>query len=218
MVTVGLTGGIASGKSTVSVEFGKLGARIIDADQIARALIRPHTPLWRKIVARFGKEIQRGDSTVDRAELGRRVFAHREEREALNEMMHPEIKKEIQRRRKEFGKEVPHALVLVDAALLIETGAFREMDRTIVVSASERNQLRRLVERDGLSPEEARRRIGVQMPLREKLKHADYVINTDCSMEEIRKQVRRIYRELSSVRAKGGTHQSSLAPLSNYER
>jgi len=121
----------------------------------------------------------------------------------LNKMMHPEIKKEIHRRRKEIRREAPHALVLVDAALLIETGSFREMDRTIVVSASKRNQLRRLVERGGLSPEEARRRIRAQMPLREKLKHADYVINTDCSMEEVRKQVRRIYRELSSVRAKG---------------
>lgn len=121
----------------------------------------------------------------------------------MNKMMHPEIKKEIHRRRKEIRREAPHALVLVDAALLIETGSFREMDRTIVVSASKRNQLRRLVERGGLSPEEARRRIRAQMPLREKLKHADYVINTDCSMEEVRKQVRRIYRELSSVRAKG---------------
>ncbi|MCK5553634.1 MAG: dephospho-CoA kinase [Deltaproteobacteria bacterium] len=216
MVTGGLTGGIASGKSTVSMEFKKLGAVIIDADKIARALIQPHSSLWKKVIEHFGREIQKEDLTIDRLKLGQEVFADEAKREALDRMAHPEIKREIDRRRSEIRKEHPEAVVLIDAALLIETGTFREMDRIIVVAASKRNQIRRLVDRDGLNIEEARRRIRAQMPLTEKLRYADYVINTDGSLEEIRKQVRRVHGKLMAIRAKGGV--SSLwshAPTRN---
>ena len=219
MVTIGLTGGIASGKSTVSREFEKLGAVIVDADQIARSLSHPHKPLWRKIIEYFGKEIQKEDLTIDRFKLGQKVFAGEAEREALNKMIHPEIKKEIDRRRREIGKADPNAMVLVDAPLLIETGTFREMDRIIVVSASKRNQIRRLMDRGGLSVEEAKRWIRAQMPLREKLKYADYVINTNGSLEEVRKQVKRIHGELAAIRARGErSSMRSLAPTRNYRR
>lgn len=204
MLTIGLTGGIASGKSTVSMEFEKLGAIVIDADQIARELIRPHEPLWREIIAYFGTEIQREDLTIDRFRLGEKVFADEAERAVLNKMIHPEIKREIDRRLKEIGKEHPDAVVLVDAALLIETGTFREMDKIIVVSASKRNQIERLMDRNSLSIEAAKCRIRAQMPLEEKRKYADYVINTDGSLEEIRKQVRRVHGKLMAIRAKGG--------------
>lgn len=204
MLTIGLTGGIASGKSTVSMEFQKLGAVIIDADQIARELIHPHKPLWREIIAYFGKEIQKEDLNIDRYKLGEKVFSDETERAVLNRMIHPEIKREIDRRLKEIGKERPDALVLVDAALLIETGTFREMDRIIVVSASKKNQIRRLMDRDSLTVEGAKRRISTQTPLREKRKYADYVINTDGSLEEIRKQVRKIHGKLMALRARGG--------------
>jgi len=199
MLTIGLTGGIASGKSTVSMEFEKLGAVIIDADQIAKELIHPHKPLWNKIITYFGKEIQREDLTVDRCKLGEMVFSDEAERAVLNRMIHPEIKGEIDRRLKQIGKDHTDALVLVDAALLIETGTFKEMDKVIVVSASERNQISRLMDRDGLSVEGAKRRIRAQMPLKEKRKYADYVINTDRSLEEIRKQVRRIHGKLTAT-------------------
>lgn len=219
MVTIGLTGGIATGKSTVSTEFEKLGAFIIDADQIARSLIHPHKRLWRKIIDYFGKEIQKEDLTIDRFKLGQTVFADEAEREVLNKMIHPEIKREIDRRRTEIGKADPDAMLLVDAALLIETGIFREMDRIIVVSASKKNQLRRLMDRGGHSVEEANRWIRAQMPLREKLKYADYVINTNGSFEEIRKQVRRIHMELMAIRAKRGrSSMCSLAPTRNHKR
>ncbi len=201
-MTIGLTGGIASGKSTVSKEFEKLGTFVIDADQIARALTRPHKPLWRKIIRYFGKEIQKEDLTIDRSKLGQKVFSREGEREVLNKMIHPEIKKVIDKRRREIGKNDPNAMVLIDAALLIETGAFREMDRVIVVSASKENQVRRLMDRGGLSAEEAQRRIKAQMPLEEKLKYADYVINTNGSFEDIRKQVGRIHGELEAIRVK----------------
>jgi dephospho-CoA kinase len=216
MLTIGLTGGIATGKSTVSREFGKLGAVIIDADQIARTLIWPHKPLWRKIIDYFGKEIQREDLTIDRFKLAQRVFADEGEREALNKIMHPEIKREIDRRRREIRREDPVAVVLVDAALLIETGTFREMDKIIVVSASKRNQIRRLVDRDGISMEDAKRRIRAQMPLREKLRYADYVIDANRSPQEIRKQVRKIHDELMALREKGRrSSMCSLAPMRN---
>ncbi len=217
MVTIGLTGGIASGKSTVSKEFEKLGTFVIDADQIARALSRPHKPLWRKIIAYFGREIQKEDLTIDRFKLAQKIFACEGEREALNKMIHPEIKREIDRRRREIGKDDPDAMVLLDAALLIETGTFREMDKIIVVSASKENQIRRLVDREGLSLGEAKRRIRAQMPLEEKLKYADYVINTNGSLEDIRKQVSRIHGELKDIRGKGGkASMCYLAPLRNY--
>ena len=203
-MTIGLTGGIASGKSTVSKEFKKLGVFLIDADQIARTLIRPHKPLWGKIIAYFGGEIQKEDLTIDRFKLGQKIFNSEAERDALNRMIHPEIKREIERRRKEIGRDDPDAIVLVDAALLIETGTFREMDRIIVVSASKENQIRRLTARGGFSVEEARRRIAAQMPLKEKLKNADYVINTNGSPREIRKQVMKIHGKLMAIRAKGG--------------
>lgn len=216
MLIIGLTGGIASGKSTVSMEFEKLGAVIIDADQIARELIHPHKPLWRKIIAHFGQEIQREDLTIDRVKLGEKVFSDEAERVVLNKMMHPEIEREIARRLKEIGKEDPDALVLVDAALLIETGTFREMDKIIVVSASKRNQIRRLMDRGGLSVEGARRRIRAQVPLKEKRKYANHVINTDGSLEETRKQVRGIHGKLMAIRAREGISSAgSLAPTRN---
>lgn len=199
-MTIGLTGGIASGKSTVSREFEKLGTFVIDVDQITRTLTRPKKPLWRKIIHYFGREIQKEDLTIDRVKLGRKVFSSEGDREVLNKMIHPEIKKVIDKKRREIAKDDPSAMVLIDAALLIETGAFREMDRVIVVSASKENQIRRLMERGGLSVEEAQRRIKVQMPLEEKLKYADYVINTNGSLEDVRKQVRRIHRELEAIR------------------
>lgn len=200
MVTIGLTGGIASGKSTVSAEFGKLGALIIDADQIARELIRPHKRAWRKIIAAFGREIQSDDLTIDREKLAAKVFSDEVHRETLNRIMHPEIRREIQSRRERIEGEDPDALVIVDAALLVETGFYREMDKLIVVSVSEENQIRRLVDRSGLSVEEAKRRIGAQMAPDEKLKHADYVINTDGPLAEIRKQVSGIYGELMATK------------------
>ena len=211
-MTIGLTGGIASGKSTVSKEFEKLGTFVIDADQIARALTRPQKPLWRKIIRYFGREIQKEDLTIDRSKLGQKVFSREGEREVLNKMIHPEIKRVIDKRRREIGKDDPNAMVLIDAALLIETGAFREMDRVIVVSASKENQIRRLMDRESLSVEEAQRRIKVQMPLEEKLKYADYVINTNGSLEDTRKQVRKIHGELEAIRVRGGRHQCVPLP------
>lgn len=206
MATIGLTGGIASGKSTVSGEFEKLGAVIIDADKIARELISPQRPLWKKVVNYFGEGICQEDLTIDRLKLGRKVFARKREREALNRMMHPEIKREIDRRCREVRRRSPDTLVLVDAALLIETGMFREMDKVIVVWASRRTQVRRLVDRNGLAKEEAIRRIRAQMPLKEKLKYADYVINTDGSLEEIREHVRQIHGDLMALGQRYGGH------------
>jgi len=217
MLTIGLTGGIASGKSTVSMEFEKLGALIIDADQIARELIHPHKPVWRKIIAHFGTEIQREDLTIDRFRLGEKVFGNETQRAVLNKMIHPEIRREIDRRVKEIGKEHPGAVVLVDAALLIETGTFKEMDKIIVVSASKRNQIRRLMDRNSLSEEAAKARTRAQMPLEEKRRYADYVINTDGSTDETRRQVRKIHAKLMARRAKGGVSStSSLAPNRNH--
>jgi dephospho-CoA kinase len=134
-------------------------------------------------------------------------------------MLHPEIKREIDRRRKEIGKEHPDAVVLVDAALLIETGIYREMDKIIVVSASKRNQIERLMDRNSLGIEAAKCRIKAQMPLGEKRKYADYVINTDGSLEETRKQVKRVHGKLMAIRAKGDVSSlCSHAPTRNGQR
>ncbi len=194
-----------------------MGAVIIDADQIARELILPHKPLWKKIIAYFGKEIQKEDLTIDRSKLGEKVFSDEAERAVLNRMIHPEIKREIDRRLKEIRQEHNDALVFVDAALLIETGTFKEMDKIIVVSASKRNQIRRLMDRNGLSVEGAKLRIRTQGPSKEKRKYADYVINTDGSLREMRKQVRRIHGELVAIVARGGVpSRCSLAPTQSH--
>lgn len=194
MLVVGLTGGICSGKTTVARMLAKRGAFVIDADEIAHELQEPGQPIYEAVVRAFGRGILREDSWIDRTRLGGLVFADPEKRQKLEALMHPAIVKECETRIEKAGK-AGTKICIVDAALLIEAGAYRRFDKVIVVAAPEEVQLERLLAR-GLSQEEALRRIRSQIPLGGKVHYAHYVIENSGSLEETERQVGRIFEEL----------------------
>jgi dephospho-CoA kinase len=197
MLIVGLTGGVASGKTTVSRVLEEEGAYIIDADQIARELVRPHTPAWKKLVRAFGTDILREDGFIHRKKLADKVFANLGHRKLLNQILHPRIRKEMERRVKEIGQKEPEAVVVIDAPLLVELGDYRKMDKVIVVTSTQRQQIERLKKRDGISPEEALRILSSQMPVEDKVKLADFVIRNGGSFQETKKKTKKVFKELS---------------------
>ena len=199
MLIVGLTGGIASGKTVVSQVLGDEGAYVIDADQIARELVQPHTPVWEELRRVFGDKIFGKDGFVNRKKLADQVFSDPEQRNRLNRVLHPRIKGEISRRINKISQSDPDAIVVIDAPLLVETGGHRDMDVVIVVRASEGQQIERLKERSGTSEEEARRMIVSQLPLEEKLKVADIVVQNEGSMKQTKKRTKEVYRELKRI-------------------
>jgi dephospho-CoA kinase len=201
MLVVGLTGGVASGKTTVSQTLKEEGAHLVDADRIARELVKPETPVWRALVSAFGTDILEADGSIHRRRLRAIVFADPEQRDLLNEILHPPIRAEIARCVKEIGERDPETIVVVDAALLVETGAYQEMDKLIVVTSRESQQLERMKERDGVSEEQARRVLSSQMALEEKLRVADYVIRNEGSLDETRRRTKKVFQELKRIAA-----------------
>jgi dephospho-CoA kinase len=199
MLIVGLTGGVASGKTAVSQILKEEGAYIINADQIARELVLPHKPAWSELIRAFGQEILQEDGSIQRKKLADKVFADPKQRKFLNQILHPRIKEEMDRRAKEIGEKDPEAIVVIDAPLIIELGDHREMDKLIVVTSTQPQQIERLKDRDGTNPEEALRIVSSQMPLKEKLKFADYVIRNEGSMEETKKRAKEVYQELKKM-------------------
>ena len=208
MVFVGLTGGIATGKSVVSGIFRSLGAFIIDADVLAREIVKPGLPAWKAIVEAFGSKILLPDDNINRAKLGSIVFHDTAKRSILNSIMHPGILKEAAKLRKKIGEENPFAVVIFDAALLIESGAYAMVDLVILVYANENLQINRLMNRDGLTWDDAVERINAQMPVAEKKNYADYIIDTSSLKDDIEKQVRYVFEILksSSGKDKGSVH------------
>jgi len=199
MLIVGLTGGVASGKTGVSQILREEGAYLIDADQIARELVQPHTATWNELIKVFGKEILQEDGTIHRKRLAAKVFSDPEQRNLLNQILHPRIKAEMNKGVKEIGQKDPDAIVVIDAALLIELGDHREMDKVIVVTSTEKQQIERLKKRDGVDQEEAQRVLSSQMPLEEKMKVADFVIRNEGSFEETRRRVKEVFQELKRI-------------------
>ena len=202
MLIIGLTGGVASGKTAVSQILREEGAYLIDADQIARELVQPHTATWNELIRVFGKEILQEDGSIHRKGLAAKVFSDPEQRNLLNHILHPRIKAEMDRRLKEIGQKDPNAIVVIDAALLIELRNHREMDKVIVVTATEKQQIERLMKWDGVEQEEAQRILFSQMPLEEKLKVADFVIRNEGSFEETKKRVKEVSKELKKIALK----------------
>jgi dephospho-CoA kinase len=196
MLAVGLTGGVASGKTTVAEVLKEEGAILLDADQIGRELVEPHTPTWAKLIKVFGTDILDDEGAIRRKKLAALVFSDPHRRKRLEEILHPAIKKEITRRLEAIGRRNPEAVVIVDAALLVETGEYRGMDRLIVVTSTEAQQVERLRQRDGATREQALVILASQMGTEEKVKVADYVIRNEGSLEEIQKRAREIFQEL----------------------
>jgi dephospho-CoA kinase len=197
MLNVGLTGGIASGKSTVARMLAEKGAVLIDFDEIAHAVEELGRPVWREIIHHFGEGILHEDRTIDRRKLGETVFADREKRELLNRLVHPAILEEWQRRLAEIQASHENAIVVSDIPLLIEAGMNSMVDLVLLVYITPEEQIQRVTVRDGFSREEAERRLAAQMPIEEKLRWADIVIRNGDSQEETHRAVSEVWVELN---------------------
>lgn len=196
MLIVGLTGGIASGKSLVTRVLRELGAHVIDADKIVHDLLAPGEAANREVIAYFGQEIRLPDGSIDRRKLGDIVFNDADKRAWLNHCIHPRVFDVYHAQAKSIAHRDPGAIVVLDAALLIETGYHRNVDKVIVVYADRQDQIRRLAERDRFTEEQALARITSQLPLEEKKQYADYVIDNRGSREATEQQVRAVFEQL----------------------
>jgi len=196
MPSFGLTGGIASGKSTVAAMFRSLGAKIIDADQLGHELLQPGTAVYAQIVNRFGRGILNVGGEIDRGRLGEIVFADPDGRAALDAIIHPAIMARRNELVAAYHAEDPAAIVISDAALIYEAHIESRFLKVIVVWCRPEQQLERLLGKSALTREQAERRIQAQMPADEKRRRADYVIDTSGSKEETRRQVEALFPEL----------------------
>jgi dephospho-CoA kinase len=198
MHVIGLTGGIASGKSTAARTLAELGARIVDADQVARDIVAPGQPALADLVRAFGREILLPDGALDRKKLGAIIFADAEKRRTLNAITHPRIAFETQARLARLRQEgLPVAIY--EAALLVENGAHKALDGLIVVVCDEATQLERLVGRDGFTVAEAEARIAAQAPPAQKVAAATWVVDTSGPLADTRKQLARIWEQILST-------------------
>lgn len=196
MILVGLTGGVATGKSTVAKMFKQYGAVVIDADELAHDAVKPDKPAWRQIVKAFGKAILNPDQTLNRRELGVLVFGNRAKLRQLERIIHPRVAREQQRLVRRIAKRNPHTVVIYEVPLLFEAGVDKRVDTTIVVTADRDTQIARLKKRNGFSRTEAIRRIHSQMPLAKKIQRADHVLNGTFPRPSLRKQVGQLFKNL----------------------
>jgi dephospho-CoA kinase len=192
---LGVTGGIATGKSSVAAMFGELGATVVSADELARLAVVPGSPALEALVDRFGRDILAADGTLDRAALADIVFADPEARLELNRITHPAIARLAVERLAEL-RAAGHALIVYEAPLLFEAGAESRVDKVLVVTASLEIQLQRLMEREAIDADEARARIDAQMPLAEKIRRADFLVDNAGSPNDTRRQVETLYDDL----------------------
>jgi dephospho-CoA kinase len=196
MLHVGLTGGIASGKSTVARMLVGKGAVLIDFDELAHAVQEPGGGVWREIVRHFGSDVLCPDGKIDRRKLGGYVFKDRKKLDLLNSIVHPAVFEQWRRRMDEIRETHPKAIVLSDIPLLIEAGLKPMVDVVLLVYLPPEEQIARLMARDGYSREEAAGRLALQMPIGEKLAHADFVIRNNSSPEETQRAVAEVWGEL----------------------
>ncbi|MDK2807247.1 dephospho-CoA kinase [Thermoanaerobacterium thermosaccharolyticum] len=197
MEVIGLTGGIASGKSTVSSILRNLGAFIIDADIVSREIMIKGTKTYNILVNEFGKEILRKDGEIDRKKLGNLVFADKQKLNRLNEITHPEIIRRIKEIIEEERKNGKEKAIVLDAALLIEMRLFNMVDEVWLVVVDKKTQIRRLMKRDNLNYNDALNRIKSQMSIEDKMKYADFIINNCKDFNAIKKQVELLWGRFS---------------------
>lgn len=203
---IGLTGGIAAGKSLVSSTLMELGAEVLDADAISREVVQPGTPGLKSIIDEFGSGVVNADGTLNRAALGSIVFGSPALLERLNGILHPAIKEEMLCRARYIEQERPGGMVVFDVPLLIECGWQDVADEVWLVTAPLEERLRRIALRDGLGREQAIKRIQAQMPDEEKAKYADVIINNSGSMDELRELVAGLYAARKHGKKEEKTH------------
>jgi dephospho-CoA kinase len=196
MFIVGLTGGIASGKGLVARVFKDLGAHVIDADRIVHELLEPDQQACREVLDHFGKDILLPHGGIDRRKLGEIVFNDAEQRAWLNNCLHPKVFAAYTAQVTHIRDRMPEAIIVFDAALLIETGYNRNVDKVVVVYADREQQIERLIARDKFTREQALARIASQMPLEEKRRHADYVIDNTGSRENTGRLTKAVFERL----------------------
>ncbi len=195
---IGLTGGIASGKSTVSAMFKEWNIPVVDADVIAREVVEPGQEAFNQIVQAFGEQILNEDGNIHRKKLGAIIFNDQKKREQLNSIVHPAVRAEMKKRRDDYLQS-GHDHVVLDIPLLIESELDYLVDKTLLVYVDADTQLQRLMKRDDSSEEEAQSRIRSQMPLDEKQEHVDKVVNNSGSIEDTKNEVRAVLKEWNVV-------------------
>ena len=195
MKVIGLTGGIGSGKSTVSQFLAELGVVILNADEVGHKAFKPDSEIWRKVVAAFGRQIVTPDGNIDRKKLGNIVFGNPESLSRLNQIMHPRMYALVKAQLEEYRQQGTRVVVL-EAPLLLEAGWTSLVDEVWVTTAPEATVLKRLEERSGMSQAESLTRIRSQLSSAERVRHADVVINTDCDLDELKSKVMKLWQRL----------------------
>jgi dephospho-CoA kinase len=196
MILVGLTGGVATGKSTVAKMFKQCGAVVIDADELAHQVVKPGKPAWREIVKTFGKAVLNPDRTLNRRKLGAVVFGNRTKLRRLEHIIHPRVAREQTRLARHAARNDPQAVVIYDVPLLFEAGVDTRVDKIVVVTADRETQVARLKKRNGLTRAEAIRRIRSQMPLANKIQRADHVLSGTLPRPSLRRHVGQLLKQL----------------------
>lgn len=205
MLKVGLTGGIASGKTTVAKMFAARGCRILPADTIAHELMAPGQPAYAEIVGAFGKGVLAADGSILRPRLAAIVFAEPARREQLNRIVHPRVIAEIEKEFARLAEANPGAIVIVEAALLVEAGYHRQLDKLVVTWCRPEQQLERLMKHTGLARAQAEQRLAAQLPSEEKRRQAHYEIDCSGSLEVTQAQVEEVFRKLRRLATEATT-------------
>jgi len=195
-LVLAVTGGIATGKTTVANMLTELGASHIDFDVLARQVVEPGTPALKKIVEYFGKQVLQADGTLDRKKLSKVVFQDIEKRKKLESFTHPAILEEFLKQINAIAKQDPNAIIQVSVPLLIELNLQYMFDKILIVYASTEQQVQRLCKRDRISKEEAANILKAQMPIDEKVGYADFVVRNETNLKETRRQVEKIWQAL----------------------
>ena len=196
---IGLTGGIGSGKSLAASYFKELGANIIYADQISRQLVEPGQVAWKEISEKFGADCFNQDQSLNREKIAAEVFENDDKRNILESIIHPRVLAEEQKLYKSYQLSNPGAVVIIDSPLLIESGNYKNVDKVILVKCSMYLQIRRVMKRNEKFQEDVKNRLKSQMPLKEKVKYTDYILNNEGTREDLKSQVSSLYPKLKSL-------------------
>ena len=189
---------MGSGKSLAASYFRELGAQMIDADRISRELVAPEKPAWKEIIEEFGSSVLNPDQTLNRKQVAAIVFNDESKRKKLEDIIHPRVIVEERRLYERYRQENSRVLAVIDAALLIESGNYKNVDAVIVVQCGREEQIRRVMERDGTVRSEVENRLNSQMSLEEKVGFGDYILRNDGTRESLKSQVGELYRDLRS--------------------